>query len=118
MKEEPNNKDSLKKQSAWLLFAKTAGFGFAFILPLIITRILSLEKVGVYRQSFQVVMNAISILSFGVAMSAFYYLSREREKRAAAIFNILLFHFLPADWRFSLFSFFRTFSAIFFKARK
>lgn len=106
MQEEPNNKDSLKKQSAWLLFAKTAGFGFAFILPLIITRILSLEKVGVYRQSFQVVMNAISILSFGVAMSAFYYLSREREKRAAAIFNILLFHFFTGGLAFFALFFF------------
>ena len=106
MNEEPNKKDSLKKQSAWLLFAKTAGFGFAFILPLIITRVLSLEKVGVYRQSFQVVMNAISILSFGVAMSAFYYLSRETEKRAAAIFNILLFHFLTGGIAFFALFFF------------
>ncbi len=106
MNDEPEKKDSLKRQSAWLLFAKTAGFGFAFILPLIITRVLSLEKVGVYRQSFQVIMNAISILSFGVAMSAFYYLSRETEKRAAAIFNILLFHFITGGIAFFTLFFF------------
>lgn len=106
MNDEPNKKDSLRRQSAWLLFAKTAGFGFAFILPFLIVRFLSQESVGVYRQSFQVIMNAISILSFGVAMSAFYYLSRETEKRAAAIFNILLFHFLTGGLAFFALFFF------------
>lgn len=100
MDDKKQKKDSLKKQSAWLLFAKTAGFGFAFILPLVIVRFLSQDAVGVYRQSFQVVTNAISILSFGVAMSAFYYLAREEEKRAAAVFNILLFHFITGGLAF------------------
>lgn len=104
MKQEKET--SLKKQSAWLLFAKTAGFGFAFILPLIIVRFLTQDKVGLYRQSFQVIMNSISILSFGVAMSAFYYLSREAEKRAAAVFNILLFHFITGGLAFFTLLFF------------
>ena len=104
--EETPKKDSLKRQSALLLFAKTAGFGFAFILPLLIVRFLNQDQVGVYRQSFQVVMNAISILSFGVAMSAFYFLSRETDKRAAAIFNILLFHFITGGLAFFALFFF------------
>ena len=88
------------------MFAKTAGFGFAFILPLIVVRFLSQDKVGVYRQSFQVIMNAISLLSFGVAMTAFYYLARETEKRAAAVFNILLFHFITGGLAFFALLFF------------
>lgn len=92
MAQETQKKESLKKQSAGLLFAKVVGFGFAFLIPLFIVRFLSQDKVGVYRQSFQVITNAMSFLSFGVAMSAFYFLSRETEKRAAAVFNILLFH--------------------------
>lgn len=84
---------SLKSQSAWLLFAKTFGFACAFILPLLIVRFLDQSQVGLYRQSFQVVGNASAILSFGFAMSAYYYLSREPENRPAAMANILLFHF-------------------------
>lgn len=86
---------SLKSQSAWLLFAKIAGFGFAFLLPLLIVRFLSQEKVGVYRQVFLVITNAVSILPLGFSMSAFYFLSREKAaRRGAAIFNILLFNFV------------------------
>ncbi|HSK72409.1 MAG TPA: oligosaccharide flippase family protein, partial [Pyrinomonadaceae bacterium] len=92
---EQNTKTpSLKTQSAWLMFAKIVGFGFAFLLPLLVVRFLAQDKVGLYRQSFQVVMNATAILSLGFSMSAYYFLSRETEKRASAIFNILLFHFV------------------------
>ena len=94
MEENTTKEASLKAQSAWLLFAKTAGFVCAFMLPPLIVRSLDQAQVGVYRQSFQVVGNAGAILSFGFAMSAYYYLSRERENRAAAMFNILLFHFV------------------------
>ena len=85
---------SLKTQSAWLLFAKIIGFGFSFLLPLLIVRYLSRENVGLYRESFLVIVNAAAILPFGFSMSAYYYLSRETEKRNAAVFNILLFNFV------------------------
>lgn len=97
---------SLKKQSAGLLFAKVVGFAFAFMIPLLVVRFLNQDQVGVYRQSFQVVTNAMSFLSLGVAMSAFYYLSREMEKRAAAVFNILLFHFTTGGLAFFALVFF------------
>ena len=38
-------------------------------------------------------MNAAAILPIGFSMSAYYFLTREKEKRSAAIFNILLFNF-------------------------
>ena len=85
---------SLKSQSAWLLFAKVVGFFFSFLLPLLIVRFLTQESVGVYRQVFQVVANANAILPLGVAMSAYYFLSREKEKRAPAVLNILIFNFV------------------------
>jgi O-antigen/teichoic acid export membrane protein len=84
---------SLQTQSAWLLFAKILGFSFSFILPLIVIRLLDQEEFGLYRQSFIVIMNAAAVLPLGFAMSAFYYLSRNEEKRASAVFNILLVHF-------------------------
>ncbi|HQU81979.1 MAG TPA: oligosaccharide flippase family protein [Pyrinomonadaceae bacterium] len=92
--EESQQNTSLKAQSAWLLFAKIVGFVFTLLLPLLIVRFLPQDQVGVYRQIFQVIINANAILPLGVSMSAFYFLSREKERRSAAILNILLFNFI------------------------
>ena len=85
---------SLRQQSAWLLVAKIAGFSLSFMLPLIIVRYLTQENVGLYRESFQIITNAVIILPLGFSMSAYYFLARETERRGAAIFNILLFNFV------------------------
>ena len=93
MEQTENRKTSLKTQGAWLLFAKFTGFVLAFLLPLLVVRYLSQEKVGVYRQAFLFIMNAVSILPLGFSMSSFYFLSRENERRNSVILNILLFNF-------------------------
>src|ERR1700759_3705768 len=85
---------SLRTQSAWLLTAKVVGFAFSFVLPLVIVRYLDQEHVGNYRQAFLVITNAVIILPLGFSMSAYYFLARERERRGAAILNILLFNFV------------------------
>ena len=85
---------SLRQQSAWLLTAKVIGFGFSFLLPLVIVRYLEQEQVGHYREAFQVITNAVIILPLGFSMSAYYFLARESERRGAAILNILLFNFV------------------------
>lgn len=90
--EETVRTTSLRTQSAWLLLAKVAGFFFTFLLPLLTVRFLTKDDVGTYRQVFQIIANAAAILPLGISISAYYYLSRERENRAAAVFNILLFH--------------------------
>ncbi len=94
MIKEEKKKQSLKEQSAWLLIAKVIGFGFSFALPLLIVRYLSQEQVGHYREAFQVITNAVIILPLGFSMSAYYFLAREKERRGAAILNILLFNFV------------------------
>jgi len=85
---------SLKSQSAWLLFAKVVGFVFSFLLPLLVVRFLTQENVGIYRQVFQVIATTVAILPLGVSMSAYYFLSRETERRAAVVLNILIFNFI------------------------
>lgn len=92
MNDDQNTKQSLKQQSAWLLVAKIIGFGFSFALPLLIVRYLTQENVGIYRESFQVITNAVIILPLGISMSSYYFLSRETTRRGAAILNILLFN--------------------------
>lgn len=85
---------SLKERSAWLLGAKLTAFALSFFLPLLIVRQLSQDDVGVFRESFLIVMNAVAVLPLGFSMSAYYFLARETERRAAAILNILLFNFV------------------------
>jgi O-antigen/teichoic acid export membrane protein len=94
VKKQEEIRISLRTQSSWLLAAKVVGFGFSFALPLLIVRYLSQDKVGVYRESFQVIMNAVVILPLGFSMSAYYFLSRDPERRSAAVLNILLFNFV------------------------
>lgn len=94
MTEEILKKQSLKSQSIWLLVAKIVGFAFSFILPLLIVRYLPQEKVGQYRESFQVIANAVVLLPLGFSMSAYYFLAREKERHGAAILNILLFNLI------------------------
>jgi O-antigen/teichoic acid export membrane protein len=52
------------------------------------------REYGLFKQAFLVVSTLVSILPFGVGMSAFYYLARERHMHRAAICNILGFHAL------------------------
>jgi O-antigen/teichoic acid export membrane protein len=92
---QAKEKLSLRKQSAWLLFAKVIGFGFAFLLPLLTVRLLTQEKVGIYRQVFQIIANAATVLPLGISMSAYYFLARETgARRSAAVLNILIFNFV------------------------
>lgn len=93
MNETAQNKPSLSNQSIWLLFGKVVGFALSILLPPLTVRYLTQDEVGVYRQTFLVITNAVVILPLGFSMSAFYFLSRVPEKRAAAILNILLFNF-------------------------
>ncbi len=95
MNEQVKITQSLKEQSIWLLAAKIIGFGFSFVLPLLIVRYLTQDEVGHYREAFQVIMNAVVILPLGFSMSAYYFLARETDgRRGAAILNILLFNFV------------------------
>lgn len=94
MTENAQNKPSLSNQSVWLLFGKVVGFALSILLPLLTVRYFAQDKVGVYRQTFLVITNAVTILPLGFSMSAFYFLSREPKRRASAIFNILLFNFV------------------------
>jgi O-antigen/teichoic acid export membrane protein len=94
MNETQPEQQSLKSQGVWILFAKITGFAISFLLPFLIVRLLTQEKVGVYRQAFQVIINAVAILPLGISMSAYYFLNRAEERRKSTILNILLFNFV------------------------
>ncbi len=94
MNNQLKQKPSLTSQSIWLMFAKLVGFVFSFLLPFLTVRILTKSDVGIYQQVFVVITFVSAIIPFGVSMSAYYFLSREREKRSFYILNILLFNFI------------------------
>lgn len=94
MAESPSTGSSLTARTSWLIFAKSLAFVFGFALPLLLVRRLSQTEFGLYKQAFLVVGTAAGILPLGFSMSAFYFLPREREKRGAIVFNIMLFNSL------------------------
>jgi O-antigen/teichoic acid export membrane protein len=100
MQEKQEN--SLSISAVWLLFAKTVGFVLSFLLPIMVFRTLSKTEIGIYQQVFLVIVTVSGVLPFGVSMSAFYFLSREKERRPFYIFNILLFNFIVGGLAFLL----------------
>ena len=100
IEENHEQRISLASQSMWLLFAKVVGFGLSFVLPLLVYRILTKAEVGTYNQVFLVIVTVSAILPFGVSMSAFYYLSRDKIRKPFYIFNILFFNFFTGGIAF------------------
>ena len=92
MSSEARPAPSLTTQAVWLMVAKTAGFACSIALPLLLVRRLSPHDLGLYKQAFFVVTTLMNVLPLGFAISAFYFLPRERTRQGAVIANILAFH--------------------------
>ena len=96
MVDQQRPRRSLTAQAFWLLIAKTLGFMFAFALPVLLTRTLSQNEYGLFKQLFLITTTAVSLLPLNFGMSAYYYLPRENDpqRRGQVILNILLFNLL------------------------
>jgi O-antigen/teichoic acid export membrane protein len=84
--------ESLTWRVSWLTCAKTVGFVFSMALPLLLVRRMDREQYGLFKQAFLLVTTAMTVLPFGVGMSAFYFLPREKTRRRETVLNIVLFH--------------------------
>ncbi len=102
---EEKQTTSLRSQSASILFAKWISFLLAFIFPLILVRTLNLDRVGLFREIFQLAGNLAAILPLGFSLSAYYYLARE-ERRKSTVFNIVLFNLAMGALGFVVLTFF------------
>lgn len=92
MAESVKKETSLTTRAFWLMFAKTLGFAFAFLLPPLLVRRLTQTEYGLFKQIFLVVGTAVTLLPLGFGMSAYYFLPREDERRRAqVVLNVLLF---------------------------
>jgi O-antigen/teichoic acid export membrane protein len=87
---------SLTVQAFSLLVAKTSAFIFAFALPILLTRSLSQNEYGLFKQVFLIITTATALLPLGFGMSAYYYLPRESDpsRRNQIVLNILLFNLI------------------------
>src|SRR5688572_9178694 len=96
MPDPQKHRRSLTAQAFWLLIAKTLAFVFAFALPVLLTRSLSQNEYGLFKQVFLIITTATALLPLGFGMSAYYYLPREDDarRRGHVIFNILLFNLI------------------------
>lgn len=84
--------ESLTWRVSWLAFAKTVGFAFSIVLPLLLVRRMDRAQYGLYKQAFLLVTTAMTVLPMGVPMSAFYFLPRDSTRRRETVLNIVLFH--------------------------
>ena len=93
---DQKHRRSLTVQAFWLLIGKTLGFIFAFALPVLLTRTLSQNEYGLFKQVFLIITTATALLPLGFGMSAYYYLPRENDPthRGQVILNILLFNLI------------------------
>ena len=87
-------RSSLTVRALCLLIAKTLAFVFAFALPVLLTRSLSQNEYGLFKQVFLIITTLTALLPLGFGMSAYYYLPREQDlaRRGQVILNILLFN--------------------------
>src|SRR5213078_2616590 len=88
---------SLTARAFWLIFAKTLAFGFGFVLPLMLVRRLGQTEFGLYKQAVLVVVTAHGLLPLSYRMRAYYFLPRERERRGAIVFYIMLYPLLTGS---------------------
>ena len=83
---------SFAGQTIWLATAKGIALVLALALPLILVRHLNPEQLGLYRQAFQILTTALSLLGLQVAASAYYFTPREADRKSQVALNVLVFY--------------------------
>jgi O-antigen/teichoic acid export membrane protein len=84
----------LAKRAVWLTAANGLAFTMALLLPLLLVRKLSQAEFGLYKQAFQILATAVSLLYLNVSTSAYYFMPREPERKPQVVLNILIFYLM------------------------
>jgi O-antigen/teichoic acid export membrane protein len=82
----------LAVQAFWLTVSKFVAAIFNIALPMVLVRMLSQHEYGVYKQAFLFSATAVSLATFGVGVSAFYYMPRQPQRGGQIALNILLYN--------------------------
>ncbi len=84
-------------QAFWLTASKLIAALLNIGLPILLVRLMAQTEYGVYKEAFLFVGTATSMATFGVGMSAFYFMPRYPERGGQIAMNILVYNFI-AGW--------------------
>ena len=85
------NKQSLTKQSFFLVAGRGAAYLVSILLPLILVRIFSKAEYGLYTQIFLIFNTLFLLGQMGVAQGIYYFLPRHPEKKNALMMQTFIF---------------------------
>ena len=87
----------LAVQAFWLTASKFIAVLLNIGLPILLVRLMVQAEYGVYKEAFLFVGTATNVATFGVGMSAFYFMPRHPERGGQIALNILVYNFI-AGW--------------------
>ena len=87
----------LAAQAFWLTASKFIAVLLNIGLPILLVRLMARTEYGVYKEAFLFVGTATNVATFGVGMSAFYFMPRNPERGGQVALNILIYNFI-AGW--------------------
>jgi O-antigen/teichoic acid export membrane protein len=82
----------LSVQAFWLTISKFISALFNIAIPILLVRLLDQNQYGVYKQAFLFAGTLTSLASFGVGLSAFYFMPRHPERGGKIALNILIYN--------------------------
>lgn len=83
---------SFAQRTLWLSAARIASLVLSFLLPFILARKLSTAEFGLYKQAFQILQTALSLLGLQVSGGIYYFIPRHPDKKAQVAMNAVLFY--------------------------
>ena len=84
-------------QAFWLTASKFIAVLLSIGLPILLVRLMARAEYGLYKEAFLFVGTAANVATFGVGMSAFYFMPRHPERGGQIALNILIYNFV-AGW--------------------
>ncbi len=84
----------LAVQALWLSLSKFIAAALSIGLPVLLVRLMPQTEYGLFKQAFLFVTTATSVATFGVGMSAFYFMPRHPERGGQIALNILVYNFV------------------------
>jgi O-antigen/teichoic acid export membrane protein len=87
----------LATQAFWLTASKLVAALLNIGLPILLVRLLAQSEYGIYKEAFLFAGTATNVATFGIGMSAFYFMPRAPERGGQIALNILIYNFI-AGW--------------------
>jgi O-antigen/teichoic acid export membrane protein len=84
-------------QAFWLTASKFIAAALSIALPVLLVRLMPQTEYGIFKEAFLFVSTTTSIATFGVGMSAYYFMPRYPERGGQIALNILVYNFV-AGW--------------------